>query len=155
MIRGEFDRAWQTQLLTFPKADTYRLFKTLPKFEGYLSDIKNRNHRVIYTKFRLSDHSLNIEKGRHRKPKITRDQRFCPFCPTLVENEIHFITQCTAYTDRHELFRMIINEVPNFEILNVEEQFKYLMSQESKLLNQTLTSYIYKWFKKRNELINS
>ena len=31
---------WKTQVNTFPKADTYKLFKNTVKFESYLTDIK-------------------------------------------------------------------------------------------------------------------
>ena len=37
-----------------PKADTSKLFKNTVKFESYLTDIKNRKHRITFTKYRLS-----------------------------------------------------------------------------------------------------
>ena len=43
---------------------THSQFKNRVKFESYLPDIKNRKYRVTFTKFRLSDHGLMIEKGR-------------------------------------------------------------------------------------------
>ena len=55
LIRDEFNTLWKTQVSSFPKAATYREFKNRVKFESYLSDIKNRNYRVTFTKFRLSD----------------------------------------------------------------------------------------------------
>ena len=58
LIRDEFNTLWKTQVSSFPKADTYREFKNRVKFESYLSDIKNRKYRVIFTIFRLSDHIL-------------------------------------------------------------------------------------------------
>ena len=69
LIRDEFNTLWKTQVSSFPKADTYNKFKNRVKFESYLSDIKNRKYRVTFTKFRLSDHGLMIEKGRHKRPK--------------------------------------------------------------------------------------
>ena len=49
-------------------------------------------------KFRLSSHSLNIETGRWHKPKpIERELRFCPWCPTKIEDEFHFILECPKY----------------------------------------------------------
>ena len=84
LIRDEFNTLWKTQVSSFPKADTYRELKNRVKFESYLSDIKNRKYRATFTKFRLSDHGLMIEKGSHKHPQIPREQRFCPFCPTKV-----------------------------------------------------------------------
>ena len=65
IIKEEFNTLWQTQVTTFTEAETYTQFKNRVKFESYLADIKNRNHRVTFTKYRLSDHCLMIEKGRH------------------------------------------------------------------------------------------
>ena len=90
ITKAEFDVLWKTQVNTFSKADTYKLFKNTVKFESYLTDIKNRKHRVTFTKYRLSDHCLMIEKGRHKRPLVPREERYCPFTPT-VESEIHFL----------------------------------------------------------------
>ena len=88
-----------------------------------------------------------IEKGRHKRPQIPREQRFCPICPTNVENETHFITQCTLYINRNELFMAAELEATNFVNLNTQQQFIFLMSQENKLLNYKIVSTVYEWFK--------
>ena len=44
---------------------------------------------------------LLIETGRHSK--IERQLRFCPFCPTIIEDEIHFLVQCPNYKDMREM----------------------------------------------------
>ena len=119
------------------------------KFESYLTDIKNRKHRVTFTKYRLSDHCLMIEKGRHKWPLVPREERYCPFCTSTVESEIHFLTQCSAYKDRTELFDFIEREVPNFVNLDNKSQFIFLMSQENKQLNLKLIPTIHKWLTDR------
>ena len=155
LIKEEFDTQWQTQILTFPKADSYRLFKSRVVYENYLTDIKNRKQRVSFTKYRLSDHCLMVEKGRHTRPIIPRNERFCPFCPTNVEDEIHFITQCAAYENRPNLFNKIETEVPNFSNMNYQEKFIFLMSQENKLLMYEIIGTIHKWLTKRLEHIEN
>ena len=150
IIKEEFNTLWQTQVTTFTKADTYTQFKNRVKFESYLADIKNRNHRVTFTKYKLSDHCLMIEKGRHKRPVLPREERFCPFCSSTVENEIHFLTQCSAYKNRNELFNMIAKEVPN---LDNKSQYIFLISQENKQLNLKLVPTIHKWFTERLEHI--
>ena len=110
------------------------------KFESYLTDIKNRKHRVTFTKYRLM-----IEKGRHKRPLVPREERYCPFCTSTVESEIHFLTQCSAYKDRTELFDFTEREVPNFVNLDNKSQFIFLMSQENKQLNLKLIPTIHKW----------
>ena len=101
----------------------------------YLTDIKNRKLRITFTKYRLSDHCLMIEKCRHKRPSLPREERFCPFCPSTVENEIHFLTECSAYKNRKELFNMIQREVHNIVNLDNKSQFIFLMSEENKQLN--------------------
>ena len=88
-----------------------------------------------------------IEKGRHKRP---REERFCLFCPSTVENEIHFLTQCSTYKNRTELFNMIEREVSNFVNLDNKSQFIFL-SQESKQLILKLIPTIHKWFTERLE----
>ena len=44
LVKEEFDSTWKTQVASFPKADSYRLFKDQVKFESYLTDIKSRKH---------------------------------------------------------------------------------------------------------------
>ena len=141
IIKEEFN---QTQVTTITKADTYTQFKNRVKFESYLADIKNRNHRVTFAKYRLSDHCLMLEKGRHKRPVLPREERFCSFCPSTVENEIHFLTQCSTYKNRNELFNMIAKEVPNFVNLDNKSQYIFLMSKENKQLNLKLVPTIHK-----------
>ena len=81
---------------------------------GYLTDIKNRKPRVTFAKYRLSDHCLVIEKGRHKRPSVPREERFFQFCPSTVENEIHFLIQCSTHKNGNELFNMTQREVPNY-----------------------------------------
>jgi hypothetical protein len=50
----------------------------LIKLEDYLSTLNNFNSRKILTKFRISDHKLEIEIGRYKK--VPREQRICKAC---------------------------------------------------------------------------
>ena len=149
-IRGKFDEDWKVNLQAFSKADTYQLFKNQVKFEPYLEDIRCRKYRVSMSKFRLSDHCLMIEKGRHKRPQIQRDQRFCPFCPGQVEDETHFLTQCCGY-DHKELLPSIINTAPNFVNLTAQAQLIYLMTQDDFQLTYKLALTVDKWLSDRKQ----
>ena len=65
------------------KLRTYALFKSEIGMEEYLTEIKNVSTRMQITKFRISNHKLMIEIGRHLeiKPHLS----FCPFCRNVVE----------------------------------------------------------------------
>ena len=83
------------------KLRTYSLFKSKIGFENYLNTIKNKAIRTEITRFRLSNHQLMIEIGRHRK--IPKNLRFCPFCPDTIETEIHFLISCPTYNHNREI----------------------------------------------------
>ena len=78
------------------KLRTYSLIKTKIGMEGYIAAHPqiNTQDRIALTKFRLSNHDLMIEKGRHFK--VAKAKRFCPFCPKTIETELHFLVQCSA-----------------------------------------------------------
>ena len=77
------------------KLKTYANFKKSIGIAPYLNNVHNIENRTAMTKFRLSNHSLMIEKGRHNN--IEAHERFCPFCPNCIEDEYHFLIMCTAY----------------------------------------------------------
>lgn len=74
------------------KLRSYALFKTEKGRERYLTENCRLTDRFIQSKFRLSNHKLMIETGRHKG--IEASLRHCPFCPNTVENEIHFLLDC-------------------------------------------------------------
>ena len=148
-----FNDLWRDEIRSFTKADLYVQHKSNVKFETYLSTIKNRKQRVAFTKYRLSDHTLQIENGRRKNPKIPRELRICPICRVEVENEIHFLLKCEAYLDREEFLNWITtSHVPNFKHLNLHDKFIYLMSQDNDIITAELAKKIFLWFKKRDEL---
>ena len=77
------------------KLRTYGLLKREPGYEFYLSNIQPIKERTTLTKFRISNHVLQIEKGRHKN--VDKRERFCPFCPEVVEDEKHFLLDCKTY----------------------------------------------------------
>ena len=148
IIKNHFDREWKLQINHFPKADSYKKFKSCVKMENYLQSIKSRRHRVTLTKYRLSDHVLMIETGRHRTPVIPRASRFCPHCLNKVEDEQHFLTDCVAY-DRSALMARFSEHCPQFERLDSENKFIYLMSQEDEELTKFLALSLHEWMMQR------
>jgi hypothetical protein len=52
---------------------------------------ENKAIMSIFTKFRISDHSLEIEKGRYNKTPC--EERLCENCG-VIEDETHFILKC-------------------------------------------------------------
>ena len=64
----------------------------------YLTTVSDTKLRKALTMYRLSEHSLAIEKGRRRQTWLSREDRLCAHCPqNEVETEIHFLTSCPMY----------------------------------------------------------
>ena len=78
------------------KLRTYSSIKTKMGMKHYLTNIHNITDRISMSTFRLSNHLMTIEVGRHKK--MERHDRKCPFCPYEIEDEIHFLTTCTMYS---------------------------------------------------------
>ena len=97
---------------TCPKLRTYCTFKHDIYCEPYLYVIKDFKLRKLLSRFRLSNHSLEIEKGRHQKPKVPAHLRLCKVCKSDVniENEAHFLLSCPAYDELRQLYFNIRRE---------------------------------------------
>ena len=110
------------------KLRTYSKLKTEPGFEKYLDEVPCVKKRIAFTKLRLSNHMLMIEKGRHLN--IERTQRFCPFCPNFVEDERHFLLVCNQYRYiRQELLREVEVRIPLISNQCYDQRFLNLMTR--------------------------
>ena len=115
-----------------------------------MTDIKNTNVRKNVTKFRLSNHKLMIEVGRHQK--IDAEQRFCPFCPNTVEDEFHFLLYCPTYDIQRSTFLdPITNKIHNFSLLPDPRKFEIVMSY----MDPDLCSFISNSMEIREFLVNN
>ena len=96
-IKDLFCQEWRTLLCSQTgKLRFYKTFKQEFAREKYLDDINCFQIRKIITKFRCSDHRLEIELGRHGKgtPEV---ERRCKICLGNVETETHFLAECPLY----------------------------------------------------------
>ena len=139
-----YDDIWKTKLQDSKKGETYRGFKTQMHYEPLL-DILSRKERRTMLKFRVSDHKLMIEVGRHKIPQIPRENRWCQFCETQVEDEQHMLTECTLYGSRTQWFNKIAEKCPNFNTLDNHQRFIFLMSQEDQELIRETAKKIAEW----------
>ena len=105
-----FENLCQKQVLSYPILRLYRVFKPVFGLESYIVQIKDPKLRRLVSKFRLSSHSFNIEKGRHVRPKIPIDERLCTRCnQQSIEDEVHVLLYCSDYQElRVHLFAKII-----------------------------------------------
>ena len=117
--------------------------------------MNNFNNRRILTRFRLSNHSLRIETGRHERKLNTvsgklellpRCERLCQHCSHyLIENELHFVLECTLYNSpRLELLDNLFQKFPNLRNINLENLLICIMSNEDLDFNAVFSVFLDK-----------
>ena len=132
------------------KLRTYGLIKKNLGFENYLNADINVQDRIALTKLRLSNHELMIEKGRHIK--INKSKRVCPFCPKLIETELHFLLNCETISHlRTALFEKTMMENPGFIFLQDTEKFTLLLTKEK--FTKHTANFLKKGFECRSFLL--
>ena len=121
VYRTTFSSTWLSEIndgVTCRKLRTYKLFKSVFKFEKYLH-IPFRNVRVAISRFRMSSHHLPIELGRHHKPITPEENRICVNCNVLGD-EMHHLLDCSiAEPLREILFESASKYIFNFRRLRV------------------------------------
>jgi hypothetical protein len=94
--------------------------------------ILNDEQRVLYTKFRISAHKLEIGKGRYIGLKV--EDRICQLCNFFlddIEDEVHFLLQCPSLQkERWEIINNINEISKNFKSLDNRSKLVWLMSTE-------------------------
>ena len=136
------------------KLRTYSVVKTKIGIEGYLTANPklNTQDRIALTKFRLSNHDLMIEKGRHLN--LEKTKRYCPFCPKAIETEVHFLLHCNTFAClRRELFSTLRGKTNTFRYLPDIEKLKYLLSSEDTVSH--VASFLRKSFQCRAFLLEN
>ena len=119
----------------------YKQFKSDFSREPYLDHISNYHLRKILTKFRCSDHRLEIEVGRHKG--IQTEQRICKLCRGAIESEIHFLTECPLYnaSRRKYLGR------------NYSESWKNIIQCQDKTMAFNVVNYLEKSLALRKRML--
>ena len=100
-IYEQYMASWKqsiSDIEVHPILRTYYLFKDDFCLESYLININDYVVRKCLSKLRMSSHSLEIEIGRHKNPKVPVDQRICNKCVlNVIEDEFHFLVICPKY----------------------------------------------------------
>jgi hypothetical protein len=97
-MKEKYVEFWKHKMLNSSKLSFLGKFKKDYRIEPYLSVIKNPTVRKTFSKFRISNHKLEIEYGRYKN--IPREKRTCKLCHSdEVEDEFHFAFTCQKYND--------------------------------------------------------
>jgi len=99
---------------------------------------------------RISDHYLEIEKGRYTRPYTNPEDRICKNCRNGVEDEAHFWFDCSYNTgERDKLLSEISKTCPMFNSFNNDEKLYWIMNG-TKEIQKAIAKYTHYCFSKRN-----
>ena len=98
-----------------------------------------------------------IELGRYQTDHISRENGLCPLCKSnQVENETHFLLDCSKYSLQRRIFLNRINEIiPNFERKSTPESIKLLMDSNDYHVNKLVMKFISSCMNVRDALLQS
>ena len=148
-----YDRFWKENILQSTKAIYFGKFKVNIRLEKHLVFNINFRHKKAISRFRMSNHTLMIEKGRHKK--IERNERKCYFCKDKIEDELHFLIDCPLYTPSRTILEMACNEVCiRYKDYSEEQKFIFLMTNEHEKIIKALGKYIFESFALRDKMMN-
>ena len=81
-------------------------------------------------------------------PITPKEERFCPFCPRVVEDEVHFLLECPVYSQpRKELIKKVVIKNPHFTHKSVAQKFAELMTPQNA---QFVAKTVHNFFEIRN-----
>ena len=113
------------------KLRVYRNFKTKYEFEDYLDEIASIYHRINCTKLRISNQSLEIEKGRHQRPYVNSKDRVCQTCKLETEDEAHFVLRYPSYQELRDTLFAKMKSKDNFDFYKLAQEMLLQTNQSS------------------------
>ena len=138
------------------KLSFFCTFKIEYKMEEYLSIIKNPTIRRTFSQYRVSNHKLQIERGRYEN--VPREQRICKLCNSdVVENEYHFALTCPKYEDLRKNSNNILKNIFYLNATTESKQklLEHVISSDDPVLVNLLSKHIFLCFTERDDSLRS
>ena len=150
-LYDDFTNSWPTEINEYPKMRTYVTFKQELRMETYLLEIKDFKLRRLLSRFRLSSHDLEIERGRYLKPPVPASERFCKTCQNnCIEDEKHILVECQTYSKLRSDF---FEKLPR-DITVLENPFAQIMSSKISTTIFLTCKFLEKALLKRSQILN-
>ena len=94
-LETRFRESWGQKMKSqVGKLEMFSKIKTKFAYEAYLDEIRCNEKQRALTKLRISNHRLEIEVGRYKRPYIERGDRICNLCNMEMGDEFHFMFRC-------------------------------------------------------------
>ena len=133
-----YDQAYQIMNCSINKCEKLNFFchtKRIRKRPPYIDICKFKTDRSVFSKFKLSAHSLAIERGRYTN--IERSKRICLSCNRQeIEDEYHFFSICPCYKSLRDTYIQNINKNLNFNFIKLQSTIT--LNHLTVLLNSSL-----------------
>ncbi len=143
---------WDQEILLNKKLQIFNIVKDSHDPDFYIFNIDDRYARKYIASMRLSTHPLRIEVGRYNR--TLRENRLCQFCNmNEIEDELHFITSCTLYSDYREILYQELNDLGNPMWLGCnsnEKKLCYLLQPKDMHTSKLIMKYIRSCLDYRN-----
>ena len=142
-------------IATNRKLNFYASFRKDTRKAGCLDVINNPHHRIVINKFRLGNHKLRIETGRHTISKTPLNLRICSFCHSNeVENEIiHFLFSCQLYDSlRLNFFNDITDKYSLFNELDINAKVLFLFNSIDPFVCRSTAAFVFQAMSLRHEI---
>jgi len=150
-IKNELINHQINLLNTNKKLNFYSIFKKDTLKTEFLDTIKNPLHKKCINKFRLGNHKLHIETGRHTVPKIPENLRICSFCHLdEVENESHLLFSCNFYQKiRKKIFQEINEKYNHFNSLDNTSKILFLFNNVDPFVCRSTAAFVFECMTRR------
>ena len=152
------DEEWKNKISQMSKMKFYTQLKHRPTVSKYLSLVHSRPHRQALTRLLISAHKLKIETSRYsQNKKLDTNNRICDFCEqslNLIDDEMHFIFDCT-HNQQERTLSFNLMGIYNTTSLHIEEKIEILSNilendkEENELRH--FAKFIYESERKRFE----
>ena len=154
---NQFKTTWKrnmNDIVRNPLLRTYNWIKTDFIIEPYLNLVKNYKYRKAISKLRASSHTLEIERGRYTNPSTPIPERLCSTC-NVIEDEVHFLTECDIYKEtREHLYSEINARFPDFQGLDNHCKFNFMLCFPDERLLSSVGKFIHNSFMRRDQVQN-
>jgi len=139
------------------KLEFFKVFKDEYSTSDYLHQLRNFNERRNLARFKISNHNLMIKLGRYQTDQMPRESRLYPLCKSnQVENETHFLFQCSKYSLQRQTFLNPINEIiPDIERKSTSQSKILLMNSNAYHVNKLVMKFISSCMNIRDTLLLS
>lgn len=134
IVEQKYINQIMSKLLNLTNESKLYLYKQIKDdfgLEKYLTEESSFKNRQFITKFRVSDHPLEIEIGRYKN--VLRENRLCTVCKDI-EDEYHFFLYCNKNKHlRQNMFQHLQLDI-NFDNNNRLGYIKQILNPKKELL---------------------